>query len=61
MQRPCKYDVIAMLISTDKQCMPENGCCIFRIFDAGRKGQGLQAAEDIVQGTLVTEYVGKQL
>ena len=30
------------------------------IFAAGGKGQGLKAAEDILAGSLVTEYVGKQ-
>lgn len=29
------------------------------IFDAGNKGQGLQADEDIPAGSLVTEYIGE--
>ena len=30
-----------------------------RVFDAGQKGQGLKAAEDITAGSLVIEYVGE--
>ena len=30
-----------------------------RMFDADKKGQGLKAAEDILAGSLVTEYVGE--
>lgn len=32
---------------------------VCRVFDAGQKGQGLKAAEDITAGTLVIEYVGE--
>ena len=32
---------------------------VCRVFDAGQKGQGLKAAEDITAGSLVIEYVGE--
>ena len=34
---------------------------ICRVFNAGMKGQGLKAAEDITPGSLVIEYVGKTI
>ncbi|KAL3156352.1 Histone-lysine N-methyltransferase setd2, variant 2 [Trebouxia sp. C0009 RCD-2024] len=52
--RPCKILRIT--------CLQQTSCdtlLFSRVFDAGNKGQGLKAAEDITPGSLVVEYIGE--
>lgn len=42
-------------------CIHQQSARLCSVFDAGLKGRGLRAAEDLEVGKLVAEYVGKPL
>ena len=61
MPRPCKLSSCSYRHLVDLHVCKACKCCIAmcRVFDAGHKGQGLKAAENITAGSLVIEYVGE--